>query len=173
MSDKFVLVVSNEKDSKHGEISVLDTAHETERLVETLLEAGFEQDRIRVFAGSQAEFVTVYRPVVNLINEANQTAVRDRPASDQAEPEVVEVGGEAKREPVEMHRGDGNARAESRLSLVFAKDGEEVRDEAALGPVEAGSGNGRGRGGRRSSSTFRSSTDDKLEVYGSACEAAG
>ena len=126
MSDKFVLVVSDEKDGKHGEISVLDSAHETQRLVETLLEAGIEQDRIRVLEGSQAEFVTVYRPVVNLIDEANQTAERDRPASDQAEPEVV----------------------------------------------EAGSGNGRGRGGHRNSSLFRSSTDDKLEVYMSACEAA-
>ncbi len=173
MSDKFVLVVSDDKDGKHGEISVLDTAHETERLVETLVEAGFEQDRIRVFTGSQAEFVTVYRPVVNLINEANQTAARDLPVSHQAEPEVVEAGAEAMREPVEMLRGDGNARAESRLPSVFAKEGEEVRDEAALGSVEAGSGNGRGREGRRFSSTFRSSTDDKLDVYGGACEAAG
>ena len=38
MSDKFVLVVSDEKDGKHGEISVLDAAHKIERLVETLLE---------------------------------------------------------------------------------------------------------------------------------------
>ncbi len=45
MSDKFVLVVSDESDRKHGEISVLNTAHETERLVETLLDAGFDQER--------------------------------------------------------------------------------------------------------------------------------
>jgi hypothetical protein len=43
MSDKLVLVVSEKSDSKHGEISVLNTAHDTERLVETLLDAGFDQ----------------------------------------------------------------------------------------------------------------------------------
>jgi len=73
MSDKFVLVVSDEKDDKHGEISVLDSAHETERLVETLLQAGFDQERIRVLAGSEAEFLTTYRPVVGFIDEANPT----------------------------------------------------------------------------------------------------
>ena len=73
MSDKFVLVVSDEKDDKHGEISVLDSAHETERLVETLLGAGFDQERIRVLAGSEAEFLTTYRPVVGFIDEANPT----------------------------------------------------------------------------------------------------
>ncbi len=73
MSDKFLLVVSDEKDDKHGEISVLDSAHEAERLVETLLEAGFDQERIRVLAGSEAEFLTTYRPVVGFIDEANPT----------------------------------------------------------------------------------------------------
>ncbi len=73
MSDKFVLVVSDEKDDKHGEISVLDSAHETERLVETLLEAGFDQERIRVLEGSEAEFLTTYRTVVGLTDEANPT----------------------------------------------------------------------------------------------------
>ena len=97
MADKFVLVVSDEEDGKHGEISLLDTAHETERLVETLLEAGFEQDRIRVFAGSQADFVTVYRPVVHLIDEANQRTEPDDPAGHRAEPEVVEAVTEAGR----------------------------------------------------------------------------
>ncbi len=73
MSDKFVLVVSDEKDDKHGEVSVLDSAHETERLVETLLEAGFDQERIRVLAGSEAEFLTTYHPVVGFIDKANPT----------------------------------------------------------------------------------------------------
>ena len=38
MSNESVLVVSGEKDDKHGEFSVLDTAHKVGRLVETLLE---------------------------------------------------------------------------------------------------------------------------------------
>jgi hypothetical protein len=81
MSDKFVLVVSDERDDKHGEIAVLDNAHETERWVETLLDAGFEQDRIRAFTGSEAEFVTTYQPVVTLVDEANQTTELDRPSA--------------------------------------------------------------------------------------------
>ncbi len=133
MSEKFVLVVSDEKDGKHGEISELDTAQETERLVETLLEAGFEHDRIRVFTGSQAEFETVYRPVVNLIDEANQTAERARPASDRAEPEVVGVGAEANGEPVEA--GSGNGRSMSSLFRSARDDKVEVYISAS----EAGS----------------------------------
>ena len=71
MPDKFVLVVSDEKDDTHREIWVLDSAHETERLVENLLEAGFDQERIRVWVGSEAEFRTTYRPVVGFIDRAN------------------------------------------------------------------------------------------------------
>jgi len=93
MVDKFVLVVSDETDERHGEISVLDTAQKAERLVETLLEAGFEQNRIRVFTGSEAEFVTTYRPVVSLADETNQTTGPVRPESDQVEPEAAEVDG--------------------------------------------------------------------------------
>ena len=91
MSNKFLLVASDESDRKQGEISVLDAAHETERLVETLLEAGLDQERIRVFTGSEAEFVTTYRPVVSLADETNQTTAPVRPESDQVEPEATEV----------------------------------------------------------------------------------
>ncbi len=124
MSDKFVLVVSDEKDDTHGEISVLDSAHETKSLVETLLEAGFDQERIRVLAGSEAEFLTTYRPVVGFIDKANQTAERDRPASDWAEPEYVEVGAEADGEPVEA--GSGNGRSVSSLFRSARDDKLEV-----------------------------------------------
>ena len=113
MVDKFVLVVSDETDERHGEISVLDTAQKAERLVETLLEAGFEQDRIRVFAGAEAEFDTAYRPVVTLADEASETKEAAPPASDRAEPEVVGVGAEANGEPVEA--GSDNGRSVSSL----------------------------------------------------------
>ncbi len=103
MSDKFVLVVSDESDRKHGEISVLDTAHETERMVETLLEAGFDHERIRVLTGSEAEFVTTYRPVVSLADEVNQTTEPARPASDHVEPEAAEIEAETEVEAVEAH----------------------------------------------------------------------
>ncbi len=123
MSDKFVLVVSDESDRKHGEISVLDTAHETERLVETLLEAGFDQERIRVFTGSEAEFVTTSRPVVSFYGEANQTTEPARPASDHVEPEATDIEPETEVEAVEANSGNGSS-----MSSLFrsARDDKHV-----------------------------------------------
>ncbi|MCH7523016.1 MAG: hypothetical protein IH920_04500 [Chloroflexi bacterium] len=122
MSDKFVLVVSDESDRKQGEISVLDAAHETERLVETLLEAGFDQERIRVFTGSEAEFVTTYRPVVSLADEANQTTEPARSASDHVEPEATEIEAETEAEAAEVHSGNVSS-----VSSLFRSAREEKR----------------------------------------------
>ncbi len=123
MSEKFVLVVSDESDRNHGEISVLDTAHETERLVETLLEAGFDQERIRVFTGSEAEFVTTSRPVVSLCDEANQTTEPVRSASDPVEPEATEIKAETEAEAVGVDSGNGSS-----MSSLFrsARDDKHV-----------------------------------------------
>ncbi len=105
MSDKFVLVVSDNSDGKHGEISVLNTAHETERLVETLLDAGIDQERIRVFTGSEAEFAVTYRRVVSLADEPNQTTKPALPTSDHVEPEATEIEAETEVEAVVVHSG--------------------------------------------------------------------
>ena len=123
MTDKFVLVVSDESERKHGEISVLDTAHETERLVETLLEAGFDQERILVFTGSEAEFVTTSRPVVSLAEEANQTTEPVRSASDPVEPEATEIEAETEAEAAGAHTGNGSS-----MSALFrsARDDKHV-----------------------------------------------
>ena len=64
--EKIIVLVSDKDDSKHGEISVLDDSENAERLVETLLEAGFQQERIRVFTGNLSEFQVSHRPVVAL-----------------------------------------------------------------------------------------------------------
>ncbi len=114
MSEEFVLVVSDETDGKQGEISVLDTAQETERVVETLLESGIDQNRIRVFAGAEAEFETIYRPVVNLFDEANETAELHRPVSDKA--------------AVKAHSGNGRSRGSVRPSSLF----RSARDDDAI-----------------------------------------
>ncbi len=123
MVDKFVLVVSDEKDDRLGEISVLDSAQKAERLVETLLEAGFEQNRIRVFAGSEAEFETIYRPVVNLTDEANQTTGPARPASDHLEPDATEIEAETEGEAVQARSGNASS-----MSSLFrsARDDKHV-----------------------------------------------
>jgi len=74
VSEKIIVLVSDRGDSKHGEISVLDDPHKAEKLVETLLEAGFEQERIQVFAGSQSDFQVSQRPVVALVAEGEESA---------------------------------------------------------------------------------------------------
>ena len=128
MSDKFALVVSDESDRKHGEISVLDTAHETERLVETLLEAGFDQERIRVFTGSEAEFVTTSRPVVSFCGEANQTTEPARFESNPVEPEATEIEAETEAEALGAHSGNGSSvsalfrSARDEKHVIFASD---------------------------------------------------
>jgi len=64
VSEKIIVLVSDRGDSKHGEISIVDDPRKAEKLVETLLEAGFEQERIRVFAGSASDFQVSQRPIV-------------------------------------------------------------------------------------------------------------
>ena len=128
MSDKFVLVVSDESDRKHGEISVLNTAHEAERLVETLLEAGFDQERIWLLMGSEAEFAITSRPMVSLADEANQTTEPARPASDHVEPEAAEIEAETEGEAVAAHSGNGSSMsslfrsARDEKHVIFAAD---------------------------------------------------
>ena len=91
MSEKIIVLVSDRGDSKHGEISVLDDPHKAEKLVETLLEAGFEQERIQVFAGSQSDFQVSQRPVVALVAEGEESA----PQVEESAPQVGVSGQEA------------------------------------------------------------------------------
>jgi len=72
VSEKIIVLVSDRGDSKHGEVSVLDDPQKAERLVETLLEAGFEPERIRVFTGRASEFEISHRPVVALMAEGEE-----------------------------------------------------------------------------------------------------
>ncbi len=68
MDSKVIVLVADPGDPKHGEIVVLDTTAEAERLVETFLEAGFERERIRVFAGAEMEAQVSQRPKVELVS---------------------------------------------------------------------------------------------------------
>ena len=99
MSDKFVLVVSDEEEDKHGEITILETADEAERLIETLLEAGYDRERLRVFSGAESRFETSYRPVVS-IGEG-------------------EVASEAQPAPVKAASGNGRSADSVRVSSLF------------------------------------------------------
>jgi len=67
MSDAVMVIVSDLDDAKHGEINVVENLHKAARLVETLLEAGFDQTRVRVFSGAELDMRVRHRPVVALV----------------------------------------------------------------------------------------------------------
>jgi len=127
VSEKIIVLVSDKGDSRHGEVSVLDDPQKAERLVETLLEAGFEPDRIRVFAGRASEFQVSHRPVVALMAEGEEGEPQPRPeaspeetvpvtASAEAAPEA-EAGAEVGEE--EGAVGDAEMAAPVRFSSLF------------------------------------------------------
>ncbi len=80
MNETIIVLVSDKDDSKHGEISILDDPQKAERLVETLLEAGFDESRIRVFNGRSSEFQVNHRPVVALVDGSSEGT--RRPAAE-------------------------------------------------------------------------------------------
>ncbi len=80
MDETIIVLVSDKDDSKHGEISILDDPQKAERLVETLLEAGFDESRIRVFNGRSSEFQISHRPVVALVDGSSEGT--RRPAAE-------------------------------------------------------------------------------------------
>lgn len=69
MANQIIVLVTDRGDPKHGEITVLDGTEKAERLIETLLEAGFEQERIRVFTGNDIPMKVSCRPVVEIPGE--------------------------------------------------------------------------------------------------------
>lgn len=101
-SEKIIVLVCDKDDSKHGEITIMDDPQKAERLVETLLEAGFEKDRIRVFAGRTSEFQISHRPVVALV-DGQEGGVRQPAAegeSREVEPEQPVAEEPVAEEPV-------------------------------------------------------------------------
>ncbi len=104
MSTKVILLVSDPDDPKHGEVKLLDDPETAERVVETLLEAGFEQERIRVFTGTETTVVVTHRPVVTLMSGE----------AEQAQPE-----------PVGADSGNGRKKS-GRLSDHLKSDADSV-----------------------------------------------
>jgi|SRR5438093_10514078 len=75
MSEQVMVIVADLDDPKHGEINVVESVQKGARLVETLLEAGFDQSRISVFSGAEMDMRVRHRPVVALVSgDANEEA---------------------------------------------------------------------------------------------------
>src|SRR2546425_6743732 len=65
-----MVIVSDLDNDKHAEINVIEGVQKAARLVEALLEAGFDQARIRVFVGGEVGMQVRHRPVVALLADA-------------------------------------------------------------------------------------------------------
>ena len=87
MTTKFIVLVADQSDPKHGEIVVVDTTAEAERLVETLLDAGFDRERLRVFTGTEMEAQVSQRPKVELVETGTDEPA---PADDSLAEEAVQ-----------------------------------------------------------------------------------
>ncbi len=108
MSGKMIVLVSDLDDARHGEITVVENPIKAARLLETLLEAGFEQERIRVFSGAEMEMQVTHRPVVALVGsdqpqENTAPAAKDEPSHEagEEEGELQEAAPRAKAEMLE------------------------------------------------------------------------
>jgi len=110
MATRVIVLVADRDDPKHGEITVLEDRRKAERLVETLLEAGFEQERIRVFVGTALDMQIAHRPVVTLVGED----LRDPDAGDDSTPQQVEAADVS---------GEAGAEEEKAPETAFVRDG--------------------------------------------------
>jgi len=89
MPSKVVVVVADLDNSAHGEINILESPEEAAQLVETLIESGYDQARVRVFQADEFQISVYHRPVV---------ALTTGPESDEAEqPEIPRSGEEGDR----------------------------------------------------------------------------
>lgn len=88
-NEQIIVLVSDKADSGHGEITVVEDFAKAERLMEALIEAGFEQDRIHVFRGKRSEFAVSQRPVVNFADGEPRSPVEARPAAPQPKARVT------------------------------------------------------------------------------------
>ena len=90
MSKTVIVVVTDLDNAAHGEINVLKSPEEAAQLVETLIESGYDQARIRAFAADEFHINVYHRPVVALTTAADAETVK--------EPELSGAGEEADQE---------------------------------------------------------------------------
>jgi hypothetical protein len=90
-----MVIVADPDDAKRGEINVVESPQKAARLVETLLEAGYDQTRIRVFNGSEMDMRVRHRPVVALLSSEDAADKTETEAEIEAEQEPVAASGKA------------------------------------------------------------------------------
>ena len=102
MSETVMVIVADLDDVKHGEINVVESPQKAARLVETLLEAGFDQGRIRVFSGGEMDMRVRHRPVVALVtgNDA-EASVGTAPEATAEQPVASGAKADTRKEAIE------------------------------------------------------------------------
>jgi hypothetical protein len=115
MSGATIVMVYDPDDERHGEITVAEGPKQAAQIVESLLEAGFDQARIRVFQGSEMDMQVRHRPVVALIDGD----------SVEGEPPPEQAAGNEPRETREPEEAIPRAKAElvEVGAAPFVKDG--------------------------------------------------
>ncbi len=76
MSTKVIVMVSDRDNAKRGEITVADNPRTAAHLVETLLEAGFQQGQIKLYSGDETEMRISSRPIVALVDDSSKPTAR-------------------------------------------------------------------------------------------------
>jgi hypothetical protein len=139
MSNKVIVMVSDLDDASHGEINVLDSPEHAARFVETLLESGFEQERVRVFGGDELQMQVHHRPVVNLLTGARGGQKEEAPKQQEQDPAQAPAPQQERVEVASANTATVGANVASHAKAVLS--------EIAAQPFE--------RNGVRFSSQFR------------------
>ena len=110
MASRYLLFLADEKTPEQGEISFFDDANEAAGHAESLLEAGHEQDRIRIFSSDEMDIHVTHKPVVSLAG----------PDSSPSDPEEFPTG--AEENGASEGKGDvAGVKDGVRLSSLFKK----------------------------------------------------
>jgi DNA-binding LacI/PurR family transcriptional regulator len=96
MVTQVLVLVADRDDPNHTEVTVLDKRADAERLFQTLLEAGIEQQRIRIFSGTELHAQVTHKPVVALdVGDTDESARESDVPPVEEEIEHEEAGHEA------------------------------------------------------------------------------
>ena len=108
MTSKVIVFLENSGDQRFGEVHVLDTVGEAVHLVETLLEAGYDPQRIRVFAGAEMEARVSLRPVVALVTGDQEEVSESESPDAHADQKEADSAGEGEPEAEPAYGGNGS-----------------------------------------------------------------
>ena len=114
MADEYLVFVADEEAQERGDVRFFTNAADAASHAESLLEAGYDQSRIRVFAFREMDLHVTHRPVVSLADgtESDTSQVSEVPES---------IAGEA----ADDDEGDGEVAGVKdgvRLSSLFKSE---------------------------------------------------